>query len=284
MYTGYSTRVVYLQEVSVVIQPQTLARQVYERLLRQIFSGELTPGSPLREAELSVQLGVSRTPIREALGRLSEYGVVESRPNHGCVVSRLGRDELIHLHQVREALEGMAIELACGKITDADFAHLEALAEAARDESAPDYFKAFDEFDVGLHRLIADRSGNPILAREIRKLQDMTLLIHDQLEAFLIGGHRVDPEEQWDLRRMGWHEHVNIVAALRSGKPNRCRAAMVAHIQSASQYKARLMPSSDSSPNENGEAGRTDSAPSRSRDVRRGRNRALISGRPQSQK
>jgi DNA-binding GntR family transcriptional regulator len=238
-----------------VIQPQTLASQVYQQLLRQIFSGELTPGCPLREAELSAQLGVSRTPIREALGRLAEYGVVESRPNHGCVVSRLGRDELIHLHQVREALEGMAIELACGKLTDADFAELERLAEAARDQTAPDYFKATDEFDVGLHSLIAKRSGNPLLVREIRKLHEMTLLIHDQLETVLIGGHRVDPEEQWELRSMGWREHIKIVAALKSKKPERCRAAMVAHIRSTSRYKAQLMPPSDSGLNGNGKAG-----------------------------
>ena len=128
------------------------------------------------------------------MNRLSEYGVVQSRANHGCVVSQMGRDELIHLHQVREALEGMAVELACGKLTDADFAHLDGLARAVqRMRRLPNYFKAFDEYDVGLHRLIADRSGNPILAREIRKLQDMTMLIHDQLESFLIGGRRVDP-------------------------------------------------------------------------------------------
>jgi DNA-binding GntR family transcriptional regulator len=228
-----------------VLQPQTLSRQVYEHLLRQIFAGELTPGSPLREAELSTQLGVSRTPIREALGRLTEFGVVESRPNHGCVVSRLGRDQLVHLHQMREALEGMAAELACGKLTEGDFALLDTLAEAARDHTAPDYLKACDKFDVTLHSLIAERSGNPLLVREIRKLHDMTMLIHDQLEAFLIGGHRVDPEEQWELRRLGWREHVKIVAALKSKWPDRCRAAMVAHIQSACKYKTRLMPPSD---------------------------------------
>jgi DNA-binding GntR family transcriptional regulator len=238
-----------------VIQPQTLARQVYEHLLRKIFSGELKPGSALRESELSTQLGVSRTPIREALGRLSEFGVVQSRANHGCVVRRLGRDELIHLHQVREALEGMAAELACGKLTDADFARLDTLAEAARDQAVPDYFKSFDEFDVGLHRLIAKRSGNPILAREIQRLQDMTMLIHDQLESFLIGG-RLDPEEQWEIRRNCWNEHVEIVAALKSGKPKACRAAMVAHIRTTSQYKARLMPPSESGRDRNGQAGR----------------------------
>ena len=238
-----------------MLQPQTLSRQVYQQLLRQIFSGELTPGCPLRETELSAQLGVSRTPIREALGRLAEYGVVESRPNHGCVVSRLGRNELIHLHQVREALEGMAIELACGKLTDADFARLDTLAEASRDQVAPDYLKACEQFDVALHGLIAERSGNPILVREIRKLHEMTLLIHDQLETVLIGGHRVDPDEQRELRSMGWREHLRIVAALKSKMPERCRAAMVAHIRSASRYKAQLMPSADADPNRNGEAG-----------------------------
>lgn len=236
-----------------MIQPQTLARQVYQQLLRQIFSGELKPGSPLREAEISAQLGVSRTPIREALGRLSEYGVVESRPNHGCVVIRLGRDELIHLHQVREALEGMAIELACGKLTDADFARLDTLAEASRDQKAPGFLKACEEFDVALHRIIAERSGNRLLVREIRKLHEMTLLIHDQVETVLIGGHRVDPGEQRELRSMGWREHLRIVAALKSNKPERCRAAMVAHIRSASRYKARLMSPSDAGQNGNGE-------------------------------
>jgi DNA-binding GntR family transcriptional regulator len=237
-----------------VLQPQTLSRQVYQQLLRQIFSGELTPGSPLREAELSAQLGVSRTPVREALGRLSEYGVVESRPNHGCVVCRLGREQLIHLHEVREALEGMAIELACGKLTDADFAYLDELAEAARDQSSPNYFSACDEFDVKLHGMIAERSGNPILAREIRKLQDMTMMIHDQLESVLIGGRRVDPEEQWEIRRNGWDEHVRIIDALRSRKPKACRAAMVSHIRATSEYKARLMPVSDPVGNGNGKA------------------------------
>jgi DNA-binding GntR family transcriptional regulator len=238
-----------------MVQVRTLGRQVYEHLLRQFFSGELAPGTALREGELAAKLGVSRTPIREALGRLSEYGVVESRPNHVAIVRRLGRDELIHLHQVREALEGMAIELACGKLTDADFARLDALAEAARDPSAPQYFRMSDELDVGLHQLIADRSGNPILAREIRRLHDMTMLIHDQFETVLISGRRIDPDERWELREIGWREHVEIIAALKSGKPDDCRAAMVAHIRSASQYKARLFTDPDPGQEEKGKDG-----------------------------
>jgi DNA-binding GntR family transcriptional regulator len=232
-----------------------LGRQVYEHLLQRIFSGELAPGTMLREGELAAKLGVSRTPIREALGRLAEYGVVESRPNHGAVVRRLGRDELIHLHQVREALEGMAIELACGKLTDADFARLDALAETARDPSSPGYLGTCDEFDVGLHQLIAERSGNPILAREIRKLHDMTMLIQDQFETVSLGDQRINPDVRWELKQLGWREHVQIIAALKSGEPDDCRSAMVAHIRSASRYKARLFAVPETGPDGDGKTG-----------------------------
>src|SRR5262245_31795149 len=99
-----------------MIRPQTLAEQAYQHLLRMILSRELAPGAPLHEAALVARLGVSRTPIREALARLTEYGVVEARPNRTAVVRRLVPEELTHLHQLREALEGMAAELACGRL------------------------------------------------------------------------------------------------------------------------------------------------------------------------
>ncbi|WZP00889.1 GntR family transcriptional regulator [Isosphaeraceae bacterium EP7] len=221
---------------------QTLSLRVYEHLLRRIFSGELTPGSPLGESELAAQLGVSRTPVREALCRLAEYGVVETRRNHNAVVRRLGRDELIHLHQVREALEGMAAELACGRLTEADFARLDGLAGASGDSDAADYLAALDSFDVGLHRLISARSGNPFLAREAGKLHDLTMLIHIELESALIPGRRIDPAEPAEIRRVCWHQHVAIIGAQRSGDPASCRRTMIEHIRSICRYKADLMP------------------------------------------
>jgi DNA-binding GntR family transcriptional regulator len=231
-----------------------LGRQVYEHLLQRILSGELVPGTSLREGELAAQLGVSRTPIREALGRLSEYGLVESRPNHGAVVRRLGGEDLIHIYQIREALEGMAIQMVCGQLTDADFARLDALAEAARNPSATHYSKACAEFDVGLHLLIADRTGNPILAHEIRRLHDITRMIHDQIETVPMGGPHIGPGERREFRTIDWREHVGILAALKSAKPDDCRAAMVAHIRSASQYHARLLTTPDRGQDGNGAA------------------------------
>ena len=237
-----------------MVEVRTLGRQVYEELLLRIFSGELTPGTTLREGDLAAQLGVSRTPVREALFRLSEYGVVKSRPNHGAVVRRVGAEEVIHIYQLREALEGMAIRLACGKLSDADFAKLDAWAEAARDPSVTDSFKAWDDFDVGLHRLIADRTGNPLLAHEIQRLHDITRLVHEQFVTTDAGGARIRRGERPEFRTIDWREHVGILAALKTGNPDDCRAAMVAHIWSAFQHNTRLFTTAEPDPSGNGAA------------------------------
>ncbi|MHC5537573.1 GntR family transcriptional regulator [Singulisphaera rosea] len=236
-----------------MMKVQTLSNRVYDYLLPMILTGELAPGGSLREVELANRLGVSRTPIREALHRLAEYGVVEMRANHGAVVRRLGREELIHFHQMREALEGLAAELACGHVSSSDFDRLDSLAEAARDISAPGYFEAFDRFDVELHSLIGTRSGNPLLSREIVKLHGLTMLIHDQIERVLIATGLIPMTERSDIRIMCWNQHLNIIEALRSRHPEACRRAMVDHLRETCRYKISLMvpsgsPSDEGSP------------------------------------
>jgi DNA-binding GntR family transcriptional regulator len=223
---------------------QPLVERVYEELLVRILAGQLTPGTPLREVELAVQLGVSRTPLREAISRLAEYGVVETRPNRSAVVRRLTWADPGHIHQMREALEGMAAELACGRLTPADFARLDALAEAARDPDGPDFFAAFDAHDVALHRLIAARAGNPLMAREILRLQNLTLLIEHQLESDLIGDQRIGDADRRHTKQIAWGQHVRIVEALRAGDPAVSRRAMVEHLRASCELLTRLMPAS----------------------------------------
>lgn len=225
-----------------MLQPRTLADQAYDHLLRMILAGELEPGSRLQETDLAARLGVSRTPVREALGRLSEFGVVETRANHSAVVRHLGPQELIHFHQVREALEGMAAELAFGRLTDDDFARLGALEAAARDEARPDHLTAFNAFDLELHETVAARSGNPVLLREVVKLHKLTLMVHEQLEVVLIREGRFDRGEQLRLRRLGHDQHRRILEVLRDGPASACREAMVEHIRWNLDYKVGLMP------------------------------------------
>lgn len=225
-----------------MLHPRRLAEQVYDILLGMILAGELRAGSPLQETDLAVRLGVSRTPIREALARLSEFGVVMTRTNHTAVVRPLGAEELVHFHQVREALEGKAAELAWGRLVPEDFARLDALAEAACDPGRPGYLAACNAFDFELHGVIAARSGNPVLAREIAKLHRLTMVVHEQLEPILIRGGRYGPEDQRRLRRVGFEQHRRILQSFRSGPASACRQAMVEHIRYNCEFKVGLMP------------------------------------------
>ena len=220
---------------------QTLVEHVYESLLREILAGQFPPGVPLREVELAARLGVSRTPVREAIARLSAYGVVEVRPNRSAVVRRLTWADPGYIHQMREALEGMAVELACNRLSPSDFAKLDGLADAARNASGPNYSAAFDEHDVVLHRTIAHRAGNPLLAREIRRLQDLTLLIQNQLETVQLGNSSIQDDDRRHIRQVSLKQHEAIVEALRAGDPAASRSAMVDHLRDSCEFLTRLM-------------------------------------------
>lgn len=204
-----------------MIAIQALSDQVYRHLLGEILSGELASGTALREPELATTLGVSRTPIREALGRLAKDGLLEIRPNRSAVVRRLRGEELRHIYQVREALEGLAAELAAGKLTREDLARLKALAAATRDASAPNYVAACHTFDVELHRMVALRASNPVLAAEIRRFHHLVQLVRNRVG------------DQHEGLAAACREHAGIIAALKSGNGEASRAAMIAHIRTS---------------------------------------------------
>ena len=115
---------------------------------------------PLREIDLSARLGVSRTPVREALLRLGEYGIVETKRNRSAVVRRLSSEELVHIHEVREALEGMAVGLTCGRLKEADFAYLEGLLPST-DKSSPGYAAGCRKRTVPIRARAPGGSGSP---------------------------------------------------------------------------------------------------------------------------
>lgn len=206
----------------------TLADQVYEHLLRQISTGAYPARAPLRELDLVAQLGVSRTPIREALLRLAEYGLVEIA-GRGARVRCLSEQDVVHIYQVRKALEAEAVRLACGRLTPADFARLEALRPAGRDADSPEFEAACFELDRELHRLVAERSGNPILAQELRKLHDLVQLVHKPVA-----------DRRGRLARE-LREHLQIIAALKAGDRAAGRKALLEHLRSACKTQVRCV-------------------------------------------
>lgn len=128
-----------------------------------IISGELAPGTRLREVQICNQLGVSRTPVREAFRTLAAEGMVELLPNRSVVVAGLHSPEVGDLYQVVAALEALAGELACQRVTEKELAeiagiHSEMLGCYERRERG-----AYLDLNHQIHRRIVEIAGNPVL-------------------------------------------------------------------------------------------------------------------------
>jgi DNA-binding GntR family transcriptional regulator len=201
-----------------VFKTATLSDQVYEHLLRQISTGAYPSGVPLRELDLVAQLGVSRSPIREALLRLTEHGLVEANGRSARVRS-LSPQDLVHIYQVRKALEGEAVRLACGRLTPADFERLEELAPRDCGRATPEFEAACFDLDHELHRLIAVRSGNPILAQEIYRLHDQVQLVHKPVA------------DRHELLVRELCEHLRIMEQLKVGDRRGSHQALLEHLR-----------------------------------------------------
>jgi DNA-binding GntR family transcriptional regulator len=148
---------------------QNLASLAYERLERAIMEGDLAPGERLSESGLARRFGISRGPLREAIGQLEGRGLVERVSNLGARVVSLDTADLLDLMEVREALEGMACRLAAERMSDADLARLTALLDAhAQAEpmlSGRGYFQGSGNRDF--HQIILAASGNARLAGQL---------------------------------------------------------------------------------------------------------------------
>jgi DNA-binding GntR family transcriptional regulator len=163
-----------------VDEPSTKADEIALILEQAILSGELRPGTVLRQERLSADFGVSRTPIREALRKLAALELVDFAGRRGVQVRSLAQDELLESFTVRAALEGFAAELACKKLTRADLRRMRqaqkrfaALTSLLRDAdtgdsegrtTAAEWVAANADF----HDVYLDRCGVAKLADEAR--------------------------------------------------------------------------------------------------------------------
>lgn len=150
--------------------PRLLHESAVDRLRDLIVQGELSPGARLNERVLCERLGISRTPLREALKVLSTEGLVELQPNRGAFVTPVTLPAVRETFEVMGALEALAGQLACRNITAAQLAeiralHYEMLAHHARADLSG-YFK----LNQTIHLKIVEASGNATLAATYRNL------------------------------------------------------------------------------------------------------------------
>ena len=208
----------------------TSAERALGQLRELILVGTLTSGSRLGEVELAERLGVSRTPVREALTRLAAEGLVEISPNRGARVSTWTVAELEGVFDLRLSLEPQLTAFAVPHAVPADVEELDDLAHRMVEVGSPGPRQDLDAL-VPLNRAFHDRlvalAGHPTLATAL------AAAIHPPIVRRNF--HAYDAES---LRRSLAH-HVEIVAALRAGDPGWAQAVMTAHISNARAVMVR---------------------------------------------
>jgi DNA-binding GntR family transcriptional regulator len=202
----------------VPIPRRPLHEEAADRLRDLIVQGRLAPGARLNERLLTAQLGVSRTPLREAFKVLATEGLVELLPNRGAIVSQIDAERLAETLAVMGALEALAGELACRQATDAELneiraLHYEMLACHARGDLAA-YFK----FNQAIHLKLVKFSGNATLYNVYRQLNG-----HVRRARYMANLSR----ERWDA---AVREHEEILAALGARDAKRIKALLAEHL------------------------------------------------------
>ncbi len=145
---------------------------VFNTLRQAILTGELKPGERLMEIHLANKLGVSRTPIREAIRKLELEGLVTMIPRRGAEVAQITEKSMNDVLEVRRALDALCVELACERITQEDTERLRLACEAFETAVRTGDIKKIARADVELHDIIVQATGNQRLVQLINNLSE----------------------------------------------------------------------------------------------------------------
>lgn len=225
--TGIATRLAPLA----VESRRALRHEVARCLLLEIFRGNLPAGTRLITQKLSKQLGVSATPLREALVELEAIGMVDISHNRGAVAAAFGPAELRGIYQVRRVLESEAARCACGHIDRnlLESFRAEMREHAGRRVKSAAWLRSAMAFDARFHAAIAEACQSPRLAREIDRY---ALLMQTISEA--IGNEYRSKED-------GIREHLEIIDALLAEDADGAARAMTRHIDATASRALGVM-------------------------------------------
>ncbi|MCB1390339.1 MAG: GntR family transcriptional regulator [Rhodobacteraceae bacterium] len=200
-------------------------QEAYRRLIAEIRAGGLKPGDRLLEVDLANRLGISRTPVREAIRQLEGDGLVAHVPRLGASVRQLDPGEVTELYEMRGVLEGTAARLAARTASDVERAELDGInAEMAAAQGNP---ARLYELNRQFHAALLDAARNRYLARSVAGLQKTLLLLGPTTM------------EQEDRARDAVDEHAAVLDALRARDETGAEQAMRRHVAAAHAIRLR---------------------------------------------
>lgn len=195
----------------------TLVRDgVYDHLRRAVLDGEIAPGERLGEVELGERLGVSRTPIREALMRLTQDGLLVAEANKGVRVRTVSAAEARDTYVVRGELDALAAALAAQDHTPADARALQSALDTLQAAPTSDY-REQTRLDLAFHRCITLAAHNAVLGDLARDLEQRVALIKHQTRTY-------NAHPQTDA------QHASILHAILARDPDAAREAARTHV------------------------------------------------------
>lgn len=212
-----------------VRKPPPLSEMAYEKIKRMIVSLQLEPGSPVVLEHLVNQLGVSRTPIRDAIVRLQGDGFVETDPDEGTYVTPITPERVIELYQVRRPMECLAVRLAGPQLDEPTLTSLQAMfAQVGNDMQAGEYDRYFSS-DTTFHQAILEAAGNRWLRRILQPITEHVYRV--RLYAKSRRGSHMSASH---------HEHIEVLAALKERNFDRAERLMGEHIVGTASRLAQL--------------------------------------------
>ena len=206
-----------------------LSEQVYTMVRKAIVMGHLPPGAPINEVEFARRLGISRTPVREAVKRVSDEGLIEVFAQHGTFVSDIRRSQVEEAYIIRIALELESVERAAGNITDRQLQDIEDIHQAHETAVRRARYDEAIARDDDLHRNIAEVNGLSMLW----KVVDVTKAQMDRCRLNSM------PDPGAGLETIAQHRAIIDALALRD--PQATRQAMKLHLSTSLRNTLRYL-------------------------------------------
>lgn len=208
--------------------PVSRKQLVYEALRDRILSLELESNAAIYENEVALDLGVSRTPVREALAALEREGLVRIVPGKGAFVSPTSAQRVVESYEVREVLEGLAARLAVGRVQREEFRPLREIFQACAEGRPVDnqqVLAAASRF----HQLIADHCGNSQLTQLMRQMSDQVRRLR------AVTAHRTARLAERS------REYLEIMQAIEDNEPALAETLMRHHLKLLRKNAANLL-------------------------------------------
>ncbi|MFC4128811.1 GntR family transcriptional regulator [Nocardia rhizosphaerae] len=203
------------------VNQQSTAEMIADRLRSAIMRGAIAPGAQLGEADLAASFGVSRGPVREAMQRLVQEGLLFSIRHRGIFVIELTTEDVVDIYRARSALEGGALELILDGRREIAYAALQPGVEVMLERAAAGDATGVSDADQAFHEALVGAAESPRLVRAAR-----TLLIETRMCLGALQTTYADLGEQA-------REHVDLREAIGAGSPDRARALLVEHMNDA---------------------------------------------------